>query len=554
MKVAWEQTLPDEAGRYERRARVEIPGLPVRELVELLGFRVDELRVVPVAKGPVRSGMAVSFRAEAVPPLPADALCEWTITAAGKEVSRTTGGPLLNHSFPAAGKFSLLVRAGRTDSAPIDVAVYRVSVVDGLGRELQECRLGLPGPEAFDSRGRLRDEALHAAPERIRILVEDPAPEHHAGVMVSTCASDGGPVNPPIAFALSDRLSREFLLLGDRVDDLAESGGRADDAPEDPTLQAVPRGRLVVVYRGAPAATVGVGPMILHEIPVRLTFVGPGLPPLPELERAVERRLAQANGVWEPFGRRFIRARVTRMDGPRHLLLVRGRSAGQDAQGHPSRAGALFDGREVSFPSAWQNGAGETAHRILRKAGEAWRIDLFEKFLAGDHEAVVLRVHRPDGTAALLEPLAGGRDVAQSTDPLPFDFSDGCEISPQPRFLSLEEAATLVGGKPPAAAGLDFFVFPELRALQARPPFKVYPEGTVPAPLAGSGLLSWKIMDGSGAYPYALARAIGELLLPLSARPAVGDTLFADPLSEAPGVAAHKRVTATTGLKRAGEK
>ena len=54
-------------------------------------------------------------------------------------------------------------------------------------------------------------------------------------------------------------------------------------------------------------------------------------------------------------------------------------------------------------------------------------------------------------------------------------------------------------------------------------------------------------MDGSGRFPYGLARVAGELLLPPGFRPGPEDSLFAEPLSEAPGVGAHKRVSAATG-------
>ena len=57
------------------------------------------------------------------------------------------------------------------------------------------------------------------------------------------------------------------------------------------------------------------------------------------------------------------------------------------------------------------------------------------------------------------------------------------------------------------------------------------------------------MLDGTGRYPYGLARVAGDLLLPPGARPGADDTLFADPLSEAAGVDARKRVTSATGLK-----
>jgi hypothetical protein len=61
--------------------------------------------------------------------------------------------------------------------------------------------------------------------------------------------------------------------------------------------------------------------------------------------------------------------------------------------------------------------------------------------------------------------------------------------------------------------------------------------------------VSWPVVDGTGKYPYALARALGELLLPASLRPSPEDTLFADPLSESAGIDARKRVSAATGAR-----
>jgi hypothetical protein len=42
---------------------------------------------------------------------------------------------------------------------------------------------------------------------------------------------------------------------------------------------------------------------------------------------------------------------------------------------------------------------------------------------------------------------------------------------------------------------------------------------------------------------------LGELLLPPSLRPGPEDTLFADPLSDAAGVDAHKRLSAATAAR-----
>jgi hypothetical protein len=181
----------------------------------------------------------------------------------------------------------------------------------------------------------------------------------------------------------------------------------------------------------------------------------------------------------------------------------------------------------------------------MEKAGKSFQIDLFQDLLAGDREAVVLRVRRRDGTPVAIEPLAAGNDVAQAVTPLPAMTLDGVEAAPTAGLLSLEEIALLASGKGPSSQGLDLFVVAGLRSLQSRPTFKVYPAG----PFAGSALVSWTILDGSGRFPYGLARVVGELLLPSGTVPSPEDTLFAEPMSESAGVDARKRVTAATGSK-----
>jgi hypothetical protein len=210
----------------------------------------------------------------------------------------------------------------------------------------------------------------------------------------------------------------------------------------------------------------------------------------------------------------------------------------------------MLDGREVSVPASWKNDGAPmtpkaTARALIEKAAKTHQVDLFEDLLSGDREAVVLRLRRRDGTPAVVERLAGANDIAQALTPLPVPAADGVEAAPTGPLLSLEELAILASGKGPPSQGLDLFLVPGLRSLQSRPTFKVYPAG----PFAGSAMLSWSILDGSGRYPYGLARVMGELLLPPGTAPAAEDTLFTDPMSEAAGVDARKRVTAVTGAK-----
>ncbi|HZF00135.1 MAG TPA: hypothetical protein VE981_24205, partial [Planctomycetota bacterium] len=97
--------------------------------------------------------------------------------------------------------------------------------------------------------------------------------------------------------------------------------------------------------------------------------------------------------------------------------------------------------------------------------------------------------------------------------------------------------------------GFDLFIVTELRSLQQRPAFKVYPAARFPSAISSSAIVTWAVVDGTGRYPFGLARVAGELLLPPGVRPSPDDTLFADPLSEGPGVDARKRLSAATGAR-----
>ena len=503
----------------------------------------DELRVVPPASRPLRAETPATFKFESKPPLPANLPCEWIFESPGRKWTVTGRGPSLDYALPSGDTFKVQVRVGSTVSKPVEVQAYRVVLVDAEERPLREGRLANLSSEAFDPMSRLLESAVAAAPDRVRVLVEDPAADAPASVGVS--ARPSGPfMTLPLTGAPARRISRPFLLLGDGEDAAAGAS----------SLYAVPGGRVEIQYRGAPAGGVKVGPGVIHEIPVRFIAVGPGLPPTPDLEKAVDLRLAQANAVWEPFGRRFTRGPVSRVERFSGLLLIRGRAAGVDERGHPSRTGALVDGHEISVPGIWRDdGAPMTAKAAARawiaKAGKGFQVDLFEDLFAGDRDAVLLRVRRRDGKAAAVERLVEWNDVAQAATPLEAAPPDAVEVAPSATLLSLEEAAVLASAKGARAEGLDFFIVAGLRALKDRPPFKVFPDGIFPYALAGSAIVSWAILEGTGRYPYGLARAAGEMLLPPGVAPGADDTLFSDPLSEAPGVGARKRLSSATGLK-----
>jgi hypothetical protein len=353
----------------------------------------------------------------------------------------------------------------------------------------------------------------------------------------------GASIVLPLSGSAPRRVTPPFLLLGDPDDAAASSG----------VLAAAPGGRVEVRDHDVASFELKVGPSVIHEIPVRVIAVGTGLPEGAAFEKAVDLRFRQANAVWEPFGRRFVRGPVTRIDAFRGLVLIRGRAAGVDDHGRPSHSGLRVDGRDLLIPCPWrEDGAPLTpkavARSLIEKAGGKFRIEILDD-LSGDRDAVLLQWKRPDGGPATVEALAASNDLSQAVTPLPVGPADGLEVAPSGSGLSLEEAALLATGKKGPAQGLDLFVVAGLRSLGTRPAFKVYAEGAVPSPIAASAVASWAIMDGTGRYPYALARVLGELLLPPTLRPGPADTLFADPLSEAAGIDARKRLSAATAAR-----
>jgi hypothetical protein len=418
----------------------------------------------------------------------------------------------------------------------------RVVILDAEDRPVREGRLALLTRDAFDAQHHLRPDALTGSPDRLRVVVNDPSPD--APESVTLAARPGGAsIVLPLTGSSPRRATPPFLLLGDPEDAAASTG----------VLAAAPGSRVDVRYREGASSELKVGPSVIHEIPVRVIAVGTGLPEAAAFEKAVDLRFRQANAVWEPFGRRFVRGPVTRIDAFRGLVLIRGRAAGVDDRGRPSHSGLRVDGRDLLIPCPWrEDGAPLTpkavARSLIEKAGAVFRIELLDG-LAGDRDAVLLMWKRPDGTPAAVEALAASNDLSQAVTPLPVGPTDGLEVAPSGSGLSLDEAALLATGKKEPAPGLDLFVVTGLRSLGTKPAFKIYPEGQVPSPIAASAVASWSILDGSGRYPYALARVLGELLLPASLRPGPEDTLFADPLSETAGIDAHKRISAATAAR-----
>jgi len=425
---------------------------------------------------------------------------------------------------------------------PPAAAGLRITLVDAEDRPVPEGRLANLQRDAFDAQGRLRSGAVAACPERLRVVVEDAA-AGPAGTVALVAPSSGDPLVLPLSGPASRRSTPPFLMIGDRDD--AAAGGLG--------LLVAPGSRVLVRYRDVPALELKVGPSVIHEIPVRVTAAGPGIPAPEEFEKALDLRFRQANAVWEPFGRRFVRRSVARLDAFQGLALIRGRAAGVDEKGRPSQSGLRIDGRDLLIPCPWRDdGAPLTpkaaARALIEKAGNSFHAAQFDG-LAGDREAVVLLWKHRDGTPAAVLGIVASNDVAQAVAPLSVDLVDGIEVAPTGSALSLEETALLASGKKAPSEGFDVFIVGGLHSLETRPAFKVYPEGQFSPLVSSSAIVSWPVVDGSGKYPYALARTLGELLMPPSLRPAPEDTLFAEPLSESAGIDAHKRISAATGAR-----
>ncbi len=539
--------LAEGWGEHKAWPAITVPGLPERTGPRPAVLMMSALSVRAPPGGLLRSGAPVAIEAVSNPPLPSGIPYEWTRTgASGKSevvVSRDARAALL---FPAAGKYRLQVSAGGNVSAPVDVVAYRVALAGRDGHALPEAMLAMLTGRELPS-----PEWLAKCAERFRIVVEDPGPDPPSTVSISVRGSDGSVIQSPVAQALEPlglaRATREIALLADRSDADVPFPNAAD-----PTLFAAPRGRVEVEYRGMTASVAGVGPMIVHEIPVRFFAVGPGFPAKEELEKILDRRLEEAGAVWAPYGRRFARAALEIVSPPCNLLLIRGRSAGVDAHGRPSRLGVRVDGVEVSAPAAWRIEEGpqtpaSIARTFARRVDPAFRVDVFERLIPSDREAVVLRVQRRDGWPAVLEPIQEGQDVAQGVSLLGANLSDGCETTADLDLLSLEELALLLGLRGTPSEGIDLFLVKELYQDTRRTAyFKFYPEGVFAAPLVGAALVSWQISDGSGEYPYALARLLGSLLLPPKWVTHPEDTLFDPEISLLPGPGANKRVGPAT--------
>jgi hypothetical protein len=550
--------VPEGLGEHRVWPVIGVSGVPARRGPRPALFNSSALSIPVPPGGRVRCGAPVVFHASANPPLPGGATFEWTRTdAQGRsELVVSREGPAAI-PFPAPGRYRLQVRALGNVSPPVELVAHRIDLVGPDGRPLPEASLSMLTGTSIPS-----EEWLLKSPERFQIAVEDSEADPPPTLAVAVRSGEGPDrlVNPPVTYALGPaktgaRRTRVLALLADPADAAVPVGGIRDDAPEDPTLLAPPRSRLEVTYRGVTAEVAGVGPMIVHEIPVRFVVVGPGFPPREALEEILDRRLGEAGAVWAPFGRRFRRLSVEVASPVQNLLMIRGRSAGVDAHGRPSRAGIRMDSVEVSVPTPWRGETGlmtpaVVARAFAQKVDPGYTVDVFEKLLASDREAVVLRIRRRDGRPAVLEPLLDGQDVSQSLTCLGADLDRGCEVSGEPGLLSLDELTLLLGLRSGSGDRMDVLLVGKIRT-DARQVsrFKYYPDDAFSPPLSGAAIVSWEISDGSGRYPYALAQVLGSLLLPSGWRPRPEDSLFNPELSPAAAADAHKRVSPQTGAR-----
>ncbi len=167
-------SAPSEgAGRYELWPVATVPSLPPRRGLQPAVFHVSDLRILLPSGGPFPAGLPVAFEAASNPPLPPEAAYEWTAFTAEWNGSIKTSTPQVKFTFPKAARYKLQVRSGGCASAPVEIAAYRVYLLDGEGRRVTEVKLPvLEG--AFDAQGRLPEEAILGAAERVRVAVDDP--------------------------------------------------------------------------------------------------------------------------------------------------------------------------------------------------------------------------------------------------------------------------------------------------------------------------------------------------------------------------------------------
>lgn len=541
-----------EVGRYELEVELVLPGRFAGKLSARRTLAAAKLGVVALGGGPLAAGLPHRFGAEGAEVLPPGEVLTWRVIGPDGTRSERPGGREVEIALEAPGTHRVQVRAGGAESPERTVHAFRVTLRDGGGRVLPEVRPAMLHG-AFDAEGRFDEGAPDRLPGAVRVSVEDPARGAGSSVTLVTRGPGGAPLEPPVSYALSaEGRTRALFPVADPVDDAAPTACGPDGAPDDPTVRVAPQGTVEVFYGGRLGAIVPVGPAVVHEIPVR--FVLQGEEPDEAWARALDRRLAEANAIWEPFGRRFVRAGLCRAESARGLLLLRGRAAGADSKGRPGRVGALFDGRGRWISTVWGEGRPKSpveAARALAElcAEDSARAEVFEGLLEGDSDAAVLSVRRGDGRPVRVEALAEGADAGQAAVPLEVRRLGGCEVAVRTRGLTLDEAALLLGARSGGGSGVDVFVVEELRAGPDRPAYKVYPAWAYPAAVSGTVVAARRIADDSGRYPYALARALGELFLPEDWRPGEGDTLFEEPLSEFPGAGARKRVGPGTAAR-----
>lgn len=567
VNTRWELVLPDGRVRHFQGPSVTVEALgprrhelwPVLEIRGLPGRRgpksvvfdggtpiSGDFRIVLAGTGPFPAGQQVEARAAGTTALPPDAKLTWTLTHPAGTSTMEAFGPTAKIPLPRAGTFKLQAASGKVVSNTIEVQVFAAFLADPAERPLLEARISLLDG-SIDIGDRVPEQAIRQAPDRIQVMVEDPAPAAERTVTVATRTLENAPLNRAVTLPLTQKgrywASPPILLLRDRFDDAAPVGDVPDDAAGDLTLLAAAGGKVEVTYRGVTALSAGVEIPTVRSIPLRFHLLGTSRP-IGAMQQALDLRLEQANALWEPVGISFRRDSVSAVEFPKNLLVISGRAAGVDEEGKAGRVGFKIGPAEYSVATAW-NLLGRpmtpavTGRALVDKMGAAWKVEIFERLLPDDPDAVLLRIMKP-GAAVELLPEAG--DLSQILHRPTPDPSGNLSLGVPARMVTLDELGLILGNKGKFADGFDLFIVEGVAGGPDAPSFKAYPGWAFTAAISGSAILSWKIADGAGKYPYALARVLGELLLSPGFRPPEKRSLFADPLSEAAGVGANKRL------------
>ncbi|MBI2900933.1 MAG: hypothetical protein HYY17_12175 [Planctomycetes bacterium] len=538
---------PGKAGELVLDASVEIPNLGSLPGPRSVRLQVRDVRISLKAR---TCAGGQPLKCEAVGDISGSGgKFEWSATSGSHAVAVRTDTPEAEIVPPAPGKYRLNLRVGTCDAAAEEFKAVGATAFRPDGSPAEFLRVSLM-EGAFDERGAVRPDFLDRDPDRFRISLEDPSPAGEGSFQIRTVRADGTELNPPVSYR--GRASPELLVVGDSHDDEIRTGGVVDDGPGDRTLFGVVGGKLEVHYDGLRVAAIPVTVENLTEIGIDAMVYGV-TGGVQSARRSVERRLEAVNRVWAPCGIRFALHSLRVADAPDAVILIHGIPSGVDSRGRPSEVAANVGGREIRVPLVRPApGAPEAAARgvaalIESRLDEGWRVDVIAKLFASDPAAIVLRLRRADGEAARVGSAHTG-DTGLTVELLKADLGMGCEVAATAGVWTRQELAVLLGvqRRPGAVAVI---VVPSLRTAGARPITKAYPDWAFGADTANAVVIASKAMDGSDAFPYALARALGEVLAAGPCAPEGAKSLFADPLSETDDAEANRRLGRETARR-----